>query len=180
MKGKEIILGVTGSIAAYKSADIASKLVQDGAGVTVVMTASATKFITPFTFQTLTRNRVLCDQFDIESVVDSRHISLTDRADLVLIAPATANFIGKVACGIADDTLTSIMLAVKCSVLISPAMNDRMYKNPIVGENIAKLKKLGYKFIDPEKGYLACGTYAVGRLASVDTILADVKKAIPE
>ena len=178
MKGKNVILGVTGSIAAYKAADIASALVQKGINVTVIMTASATKFITPFTLQTLTRNRVLCDQFDIDSVIDPSHISLTDKNDLVLIAPATANFIGKVANGIADDALTSLMLAVKCPVLVAPAMNDRMYQNKVVQENMKKLKQFGYKFIDPEKGYLACGSYGDGRLANLGRIISAVQREL--
>ncbi|OHB72018.1 MAG: phosphopantothenoylcysteine decarboxylase [Planctomycetes bacterium RBG_16_43_13] len=178
MKGKNVILGVTGSIAAYKAADIASALVQKGINVTVIMTASATKFITPFTLQTLTRNRVLCDQFDIDSVIDPSHISLTDKNDLVLIAPATANFIGKVANGIADDALTSLMLAVKCPVLVAPAMNDRMYQNKAVQENMKKLKQFGYKFIDPEKGYLACGSYGDGRLANLGRIISAVQREL--
>ena len=178
MKGKNVILGVTGSIAAYKAADIASALVQKGINVTVIMTASATKFITPFTLQTLTRNRVLCDQFDIDSVIDPSHISLTDKADLVLIAPATANFIGKVANGIADDALTSLMLAVKCPVLVAPAMNNRMYQNKAVQENMKKLKQFGYKFIDPEKGYLACGSYGDGRLANLGRIISAVQREL--
>ena len=178
MKGKNVILGVTGSIAAYKAADIASALVQKGINVTVIMTASATKFITPFTLQTLTRNRVLCDQFDIDSVIDPSHISLTDKNDLVLIAPATANFIGKVANGIADDALTSLMLAVKCPVLVAPAMNNRMYQNKAVQENMKKLKQFGYKFIDPEKGYLACGSYGDGRLANLGRIISAVQREL--
>ena len=130
------------------------------------------------TLQTLTRNRVLCDQFDIDSVIDPSHISLTDKNDLVLIAPATANFIGKVANGIADDALTSLMLAVKCPVLVAPAMNDRMYQNKAVQENMKKLKQFGYKFIDPEKGYLACGSYGDGRLANLGRIISAVQREL--
>ena len=130
------------------------------------------------TLQTLTRNRVLCDQFDIDSVIDPSHISLTDKNDLVLIAPATANFIGKVANGIADDALTSLMLAVKCPVLVAPAMNDRMYQNKVVQENMKKLKQFGYKFIDPEKGYLACGSYGDGRLANLGRIISAVQREL--
>lgn len=178
MKGKEIVVGVTGSIAAYKSAEIVSKLVQKGTNVFVIMTSSATKFITPLTFQALTRNRVLVDQFELVMVTDPTHISLADKAKLVLIAPATANFIGKVASGIADDALTSTIMATRCPVLIAPAMNEKMYLNKIVQENIKKLKKLGYKFIEPEKGWLACGVSGIGRLADINKILQVVEKEL--
>ena len=133
LKGREIVIGVTGSIAAYKAAEVVSQLVQRDAGVTVVMSRSATQFVGPLTFQTLTRRRVMIDQFDLESVVDPTHISLTDDADLVVVAPATANFLGKAAHGIADDMLTSLLLAVTCPVLVAPAMNDRMWNHPEIG-----------------------------------------------
>ena len=177
-KGREIVVGVTGSIAAYKAAEVVSQLVQRGAGVTVVMTRSATQFIGPLTFQTLTRRRVMIDQFDLESVVDPTHISLTDEADLVAIAPATANLIGKAAHGIADDMLTSLLLAVSCPVLVAPAMNDRMWAHPAVKENIEILKKRGYKFVEPESGFLACGTYAKGRLANPAQIVSEIEKCV--
>ena len=169
-----VIVGVSGSIACYKVADVVSKLVQAGIDVTVTMTPHATKFVAPMTFQTLTRRRVLVDQYDPETVLDPTHVSVTDDADLVLIAPATANVIGKIAHGIADDMLTSLMLAVRCPVLIAPAMNDRMYANPMVKANLARLKAAGYAFIDPDEGYLACGTVAVGRLADPAKIVARV------
>lgn len=178
MKGKTIVLGVSGSIAAYKAADLCSKLVQEGARVSVVMTEHATRFVAPLTFQTLTRRRVLVDQYDEETVLDPTHISLTDEANLVLVAPATANVIGKIAHGIADDMLTSLMLAVHCPVLIAPAMNDRMYGNKIVQANLHALKDAGMQFIDPEEGYLACGTVSVGRLADPARIVERVRKIL--
>ena len=178
LKGREIVVGVTGSIAAYKAAEVVSQLVQRGAGVTVVMTRSATQFIGPLTFQTLTRRRVMIDQFDLESVVDPTHISLTDEADLVVIAPATANFLGKAAHGMADDMLTSLLLAVSCPVLVAPAMNDRMWAHPAVKENIEILKKRGYKFVEPDSGFLACGTYAKGRLANPAQIVSEIEKCV--
>ena len=178
LKGKEIVVGVAGSIAAYKAAEVVSQLVQRGAGVTVVMTRSATQFIGPLTFQTLTRRRVMIDQFDLESVVDPTHISLTDEADLVVIAPATANFLGKAAHGMADDMLTSLLLAVSCPVLVAPAMNDRMWAHPAVKENIEILKKRGYKFLEPDSGFLACGTYAKGRLANPAQIVSEIEKCV--
>lgn len=178
LKGREIVVGVTGSIAAYKAAEVVSQLVQRGAGVTVVMTRSATQFIGPLTFQTLTRRRVMIDQFDLESVVDPTHISLTDEADLVVLAPATANVIGKAAHGIADDMLTSLLLAVSCPVLVAPAMNDRMWGHPAVKENIEILKKRGYKFLEPDSGFLACGTYAKGRLPNPAQIVSEIEKCV--
>jgi phosphopantothenoylcysteine decarboxylase/phosphopantothenate--cysteine ligase len=178
LKGREIVVGVTGSIAAYKGAEVVSQLVQRGAGVTVVMTRSATQFVGPLTFQTLTQRRVMIDQFDLESVVDPTHISLTDEADLVVIAPATANVIGKAAHGIADDMLTSLLLAVSCPVLVAPAMNDRMWGHPAVRENIEILKKRGYRFVEPDSGFLACGTYAKGRLANPAQIVSEIEKCV--
>lgn len=178
LKGKEIVVGVTGSIAAYKAAEVVSQLVQRGAGVTVVMTRSATQFVGPLTFQTLTRRRVMIDQFDLDSVVDPTHITLTDDADLVAIVPATANFMGKAAHGIADDMLQSLLLAVDCPVLVAPAMNDRMWKHPAVQDNIEILKKRGYRFVDPDSGFLACGTYAKGRLANPVQIVEDIVRCV--
>jgi len=187
LKKKKIIIGVTGSIAAYKAVEIVSQLVQQGTQVKVIMTKSATEFIVPLTFQTLSHNPVYLDMFvargNPEVMLQTRlrrekvelynpaHISLADEADLLLIAPATANIIGKIASGIADDLLSTVVMSVKCPVLIAPAMNENMYKNPIVQENINKLKKLGYIFISPEKGHLACQKVGEGRLASLETII---------
>ncbi len=178
LQGRELIVGVTGSIAAFKSAEVVSQLVQRGAGVTVVMSRAATQFIGPLTFQTLTRRRVMSDPFDLESVVDASHISLTERADLVLVAPATANFLAKAAHGLADDMLTSLLLAVRCPVLVAPAMNDRMWTHPAVQENLATLRKRGVRFIDPGTGFLACGSYAKGRLAEPAQIVSEVERCV--
>lgn len=172
---RRIVLGVTGSIATYKAAEVASQLVQRGAHVHVVMTRSATHFIGPLTFQTITRTRVMIDQFELENVIDPTHISLTDDAHLVLIAPATANLLAKIAHGLADDTLTSLVLAVRCPLLIAPAMNDRMWVNKAVQANLARVRELGAEIIEPEEGFLACGSYAVGRLADPRKILAVVE-----
>jgi len=177
MKGKTIVVGITGSIAAFKSAEIVSKLVQNGANVFVIMTESATKFVTPLTFQALTRNYVVVDEFELAHFNIS-HISLSEKADLLIIAPATANFIGKVANGIADNGLTATFMSVRCPVLIAPCMNEKMYLNKITQENIKKLKNLGYKIIEPEKGWLACGIIGIGRLASIEKILEAVEKEI--
>lgn len=172
-----IILGITGSIAAYKAAEIASKLKAVGHDVTVLMTASAQQFINPLTFRTLTKNQVITHLFE-DITYDPLHVSLVDKADLVVIAPATANIIGKIASGIADDILTCTVMATKSPVLIAPAMDDRMYKNPVVQENIKKLKGLGYKFIGPEKGRLASGRVGLGRLAAIELILETIKKEL--
>ena len=178
LKGREIVVGVTGSIAAYKACELVSSLVQRGAGTTVVMTASAAKFVGPLTFQAITRRRVMIDSFDLESVVDPTHVSLTDDADLVAVTPATANFLGKAAHGIADDMLTSLLLAVTCPILVAPAMNDRMWSHPAVVENVKTLKGRGYRFVEPESGFLACGSYAKGRLADPARILAEIEKTL--
>ncbi|MEW6095962.1 MAG: bifunctional phosphopantothenoylcysteine decarboxylase/phosphopantothenate--cysteine ligase CoaBC [bacterium] len=176
IKGKNIVLGITGSIAAYKSADITSQLVKLGANVTVIMTKSATRFISPLTFQTICKNKVITDIFEAPSSFDVEHISLADKSDIFLIAPATANIIGKIACGIADDFLTTFAVACKSPILIAPTMNERMYLNPILQENIKKLKEIyGAHFIEPEKGRLACGEKGLGRLASVDKIIAAIE-----
>jgi phosphopantothenoylcysteine decarboxylase/phosphopantothenate--cysteine ligase len=178
LQGREIVVGVTGSIAAYKAAELVSQLVQKSAEVTVVMTRSATSFVGPLTFQALTRRRVLIDQFDLESVVDPTHISVTDRAELVVVAPATANFLAKAAHGIADDLLSSLLLAVTCPVLVAPAMNDRMWSHPAVRENVAILQKRGYVFVEPDSGFLACGSYAKGRLANPTRIVEEIVRCV--
>lgn len=177
LKGKKILIGVTGGIAAYKAAEIVSQLSQKGADVKVIMTKAATEFVTPLTFQTLSHNPVYIEMFSGYEV-NPKHISLADEADLLLIAPATANIIGKIAHGIADDLLSTVVMSVKCPVLIAPAMNDNMYKNPIVQDNIKRLKKLGYKFIPPEKGHLACQKIAEGRLASIETIINSILRIL--
>lgn len=177
-KKKTVILGVTGSIAAYKAGDIIRRLKEKGCDVSVVMTREAEKFITPLTLKSLAGGVVYRDLFDDnDEVWDMSHIVLGRQADVLLIAPATANVIGKIAGGLADDLLTCIAMATKATILIAPAMNDEMYKNKFVQENIAKLKKSGIGFIDPVRGELACGTTGVGHLADVTAIVEAVEKA---
>lgn len=168
--GKKIILGVTGGIAAYKSAYIASKLTQMGVDVHVVMTEHATKLIGPATFWGLTGNEVITDLFEPPRRHEITHVSLPESADLMLIAPATANIIGKLANGIADDMLSTMAMVVGCIVL-APAMNVHMYQNPIVSMNLDKLRRYGYTIVEPEAGRLACGDVGVGRMAEPDTIV---------
>jgi phosphopantothenoylcysteine decarboxylase/phosphopantothenate--cysteine ligase len=167
---KNIIFGVTGSIAAFKAAEIVSRLKRQGFDITVVMTKSAQNFVSPLTFRTLSQNKVITDIFIEDSMYDPQHISLTNKADIIVIAPATANIIGKLASGIADDALTSIVMAIDAPLLIAPAMDDRMYLNPITQKNIRTLQDVGYKFIGPEKGRLASGRIGVGRMADVELI----------
>ncbi len=173
----EILLGVTGSIACYKACDITSALTQDGVVVRVVMTETAREMISPAMFHTLSQEDVMTDLFDEAGERSPAHIDVADTADLALIAPATANIIGKIASGIADDLLTSIMLAMgtRIPVLIAPAMNSNMYNNPIFQENYEKLEELGYQFIEPEEGYMACGDVGEGRLADTDRIINNVR-----
>lgn len=172
-----IVIGVTGSIAAYKTAEVVSTLAQDGYDVTVIMTRGAQQFVAPLTFQHLSRNRVVTSVFDPELETRPEHITLSDRARCVCIAPATANVIAKIAAGIADDMLTTFVTAVTCPVLIAPAMNTRMYENKITQRNIRTLKDLGYRFIEPGKGMLACGTFGAGRLAEPTAIVEAIRKA---
>lgn len=175
---KEIILGVTGSIAGYKACEIVRALKDDGFGVTVVMTEDAKEFITPLTLGALSCNKVYSQMFSDISVWDVEHISLAQQANLVLIAPATANIIAKISAGICDDLLSCVVLAAKAPILIAPAMNENMYENKIIQENIAKLKRLGYRFIGPERGKLATGKVGIGRLADVKEITKEVKKIL--
>lgn len=170
-QGYSVVIGLTGGIACYKAVEIVSKMTQQGADVHVIMTEAACKFITPLTLQTVSRNQVSVDMFTEVSNWNVKHISLADRADLFAIVPATANFIGKVANGIADDLLTTTVMATKAPVLIAPAMNVNMYDNSIVKRNITKLQEHGYKFIEPAEGYLACGVMGKGRLADTAYIL---------
>jgi len=171
MKGRKILLGVTGGIAAYKSADITSKLVQAGAEVTVVMTESATHFVAPLTFETLSRRQVFVDMWRTDREMNPTHIALADWAEVVLVAPATANSIGKLAHGIADDLLSTVLLSVDVPVVLAPAMNHRMWNNRVVQDNVRRLKELGHHIIEPAEGYLACGAEGVGRLADVKVII---------
>ncbi|HOX55245.1 MAG: flavoprotein [Candidatus Omnitrophica bacterium] len=179
MKNKNIILGVTGSIAAYKACDIIRQLKEKGFSVEVIMTKDAEEFITPLTLQTLSGNKVHRNMFDLASEeYNVEHISLADKADAVLVAPATANIIGKVASGICDDLLTCVIMATKAKVIFAPAMNDGMYSNKILQDNITRLKGSGYKFIGPIKGRLANGKIGVGHLAEVDTIVQELAKLL--
>ena len=178
LKGKTVVLGVTGSIAAYKIAGLASMLVKQHANVTVLMTQNATNFINPITFETLTGNKCLIDTFDRNFQYSVEHVALAKRADIVLIAPASANVIGKIANGIADDMLTTTIMACRCKILISPAMNTNMYENPIVQDNLAKLRRFGYTIIEPDSGYLACGDTGRGKMPSEQTLFERIEREI--
>lgn len=171
LHGKTVVLGVTGSIAAYKIASLASKLVKLHADMHVLMTQNATNFITPITFETLTGNKCLIDTFDRNFQFDVAHISLAKKADVMLIAPASANVIGKIANGIADDMLTTTVMASTAPVLISPAMNTHMYENPIVQDNLQKLERFGYKIIAPAVGMLACHDVGAGKMPEPEMLL---------
>lgn len=164
LKGKTIVLGVTGGIAAYKMATLASMLVKLGANVRVILTENGSKFITPYTFEALTHSRCMMDTFDRGHNYDVEHVSIAKAADLILVAPATANTIGKMACGIADNLLLTTVLAAKCKVTVAPAMNTGMYENLVVQENIKKLSKLGMDILEPSSGYLACGDIGKGKM----------------
>ncbi len=178
-KPKRVILGVTGSIAAYKAADIIRQLQEKHFQVSVVMTEEANHFITPLTLATLSNDCVYTEMFDEKRTsVKVPHIDLAKQANILLIAPATANIIAKIACGIADDLLTCLAIAIKAPILIAPAMNDAMYENKIVQENCTRLKKFGCQFIDPAKGTLACGTIGKGRLAEIDKIVKEVERIV--
>jgi len=178
LKGREIILAVCGGIAAYKSADLCSKLIQRGAGVTVVMTPDSQKFITPLTFQALSARPVHTDAFNLLDSSDPQHISLTERADLMLIAPATANIIAKVSHGLCDDIVSLMTSASACPVIFCPAMNNRMWENPITQENVTKLMNLGYTFLGPEEGWLACRNTGAGRLSDPQSIVDEITKML--
>jgi phosphopantothenoylcysteine decarboxylase/phosphopantothenate--cysteine ligase len=170
LSGKKIIVGITGGIAAYKACEIVRRFKKLGAQTMVVMTQNAQKFITPLTLETLSENEVVTEMFPEKKVVGIRHINLAHWADLILIAPTTANVIGKIRAGIADDILTTVVISTKSPVMFAPAMNVNMWENPIVQDNVAHLKKLGYRFIEPEEGDLACGT-GKGRLPEPDLIV---------
>ena len=178
LKGKNVAVCVTGGIAAFKAVSVVSGLVKLGADVDVIMTAHACEFVTPLTFRSLTKTPVVTDMFAEPEHMDIAHISLAQKADLFVIAPATANVIGKLACGIADDMLTTTVMATGAPVLIVPAMNTNMYDNPIVRENIAKLKRLGYLFMEPAEGPLACGASGRGRMPEPDEIIERIKLEI--
>lgn len=180
LKGKTVVLGVTGSIAAYKIANLASMLVKLHADVHVIMTKNATNFINPIAFETLTKNKCMVDTFDRDFMFDVAHVSLADKADIMLVAPASANIIAKMAHGIADDMLSTTFLAMKCPVLVSPAMNVNMFTNPVVQDNLKALERNGIEVIQPDDGYLACGYTGKGKLPSesvlLDYILREIAK----
>ena len=171
---KCVVIGVTGGIAVYKALDVISALRKKDIEVHVIMTESASKFVNPLTFQSISQNMVVTDMFAEPKAWEIQHISLAQKADLMLIAPSTANVIGKISNGIADDMLSTTVMATKAKVLIAPAMNTNMYQNPIVQNNISKLKDFGYKFIEPASGRLACGDIGIGKLADVNTIVERV------
>ena len=174
LKGKTVLLGVTGSIAAYKSANLARMLVKQGCAVHVLMTRNAANFINPITFETLTGNKCLIDTFDRNFQYSVEHVALAKQADLVMIAPASANVIGKIVSGIADDMLTTTVMACTCVRMISPAMNHNMYHDPIVQDNIEKLKKFGYKIVEPDRGMLANGDIGDGRMPDEGELLEHI------
>ncbi len=178
LKGKTVVLGVTGSIAAYKIANLASALVKLHADVNVIMTKKATNFITPITFETLTGNKCLIDTFDRNFQFNVEHVALAKRADIFMVAPASANVIGKIAHGIADDMLTTTIMASKCPKLISPAMNTNMFENPILQDNLKILEKYGYEIINPASGYLACGDTGAGKMPEPETLLKYILRTI--
>jgi len=173
-----VVIGVTGSIAAYRACDIISALKKSGFDVQAVLSADGSRFITALTLQTLTGNKVMDDMFGSPEEWDPMHVSLADKALCVLIAPATANIIGKLACGICDDLLTCVVTATKAPVLIAPAMNDNMYNNAAVQDNMCRLKKMGYKFVGPAKGHLACGRSGIGHIAETAEVVGAVKRLI--
>lgn len=178
LNGKTVVLGVTGSIAAYKMANVASALVKEGADVHVVMTKNATNFINPITFETLTNNKCLVDTFDRNFQFHVAHVSLSQKADVFMIAPASANIIGKLANGIADDMLSTMALAASCKIIVAPAMNTHMYENKIVQDNLDKLKKFGFEVIEPAAGRLACGDVGAGKLPNEDILLNYIRREI--
>ncbi len=177
LTGKTVVIGVTGSIAAYKMANVASMLVKMNADVHVIMTKNAVNFINPITFETLTKNKCITDTFDRNFEFHVGHVSLAKKADVFLVAPASANIIGKMANGIADDMLSTTVLAAKCPVIVSPAMNTAMFTNPIVTDNINKLEKYGFTIVSPATGYLACGTEGIGKLPDESILVEYILKS---
>ena len=178
LKGREIIVAVCGGIAAYKVADVVSKLVQSGAGVSVVMTAEATRFVGALTFEALSGRKVRTSTFELVESSDPQHIALTERADLMLVAPATANVIAKVAHGLCDDLVSLMIAAAACPVVFAPAMNNRMWENPIAKDNVAKLQSLNYQFIGPDAGWLACRNVGPGRMSEPAAIIDEVTRLL--
>lgn len=177
---KTIILGISGGIAAYKCCDLTRMMVKEGFDVHVILTQAATQFVTPLTLQTLSRNKVHREMFNLTDEMEVGHISLADRADIILVAPATADLIAKVSNGICDELLTTVISATKAPVIFSPSMNENMWTNPITQENVNRLKNFGYKFIEPEEGDLACGYKGKGRLPNLETIVNEVISVIAD
>lgn len=178
LSGYEVVVAVCGGIAAYKTASLVSALVQRGAGVTVAMTDAAQKFIAPLTFQALTARQVFTSTWDAANYHDPQHLRLTEAADLFIIAPATANIIGKIAGGLADDLVSTMVMSTDCPVLLAPAMNTRMWENPIVQRNMNVLRELNYKEVPPGEGWLACRTIGTGRMAEPMDILEGARKLL--
>ena len=178
LRGKNVVVGITGGISAYKSCELVRSLVRDGAEVRCAMTRNAERFITPLTLQTLSGNKVASNLFDLTSESEIGHIKIADEADVVVVAPASASFIGKISSGIADSLLATVILATKAPVIICPAMNSNMYSNSIVQENMEKLRRHGFTIVEPGEGDLACGWTGRGRLAETDVIALEVQKAV--
>ncbi|MGD2109918.1 MAG: flavoprotein [Phycisphaerae bacterium] len=174
LRSYEVLVTVCGGIAAFKVCDVVSTLAQRGCGTTVAMTEAATRFVGPTTFQALTGRRVFTSLWHAEDVVDVHHIGLPERADLVLVAPATANIVGKVAAGIADDLVSTLLMSLDSPVLFAPAMNERMWANPVTQRNVTALTDLGHRFIGPGEGWLACRTVGAGRMAEPTEIVDEV------
>ena len=179
MTGRELILGITGGVAAYKAADLASKLVQAGAGVSVVMTRAAEKFIGPTTFEAMTGRPVHRDMFEVREFYQGEHIGLARRAELMVVAPATANYLAKIAHGFADDLLSTLALTMTGPVLLAPAMNTEMWSKPAVQRNIARLREDGLHFVEPGSGWLSCGQVGPGRMAEPAEILSRIADLLP-
>ncbi len=176
----EVVIGVGGGIAAYKVCSVVSRLVQRGCGVSVAITEAGTHFVPPLTFQSLTRRQVFTTMWAVEGYYDPQHLALTEEADLFLVAPCTADLIGKFASGIADDLVSTLMVGRDCPALLAPAMNTRMWENPIVQRNVKTLRELDYDFVEPAEGWLACGTIGRGRMAEPETILEAVVKQLKQ
>lgn len=178
LKGKTIVLGVTGGIAAYKACELTRRLIESGADVHVILTKGAQQFVTPLTFQALSGHPVHTDLFSLTQEQEIGHIALADKADLIFVAPATADVLAKVAHGLCDDLLTTVVCATQAPVLFAPAMNVHMWENPITQENVSKLQKRGYLFVPPDSGFLACGYTGKGRLPESDVLVAEAEKAL--